>query len=82
MMYDDQIEKLQAVLIDDEACRFNFASFEAIPLPLDPEVRIKGIIPESASLFKVSPDSENTLWLNLRIMLEISCYICCLQLLA
>jgi len=51
---DLQIEKLQAILSDEEACKFNFASFEAIPLPLDPEVRIKGIIPESASLFKVS----------------------------
>jgi len=49
-----QIEKLQAVLSDEEACKFNFASFDAIPLPLDPEVRIRGIIPETASLFKVS----------------------------
>jgi len=52
-----QIEKLQAVLGDEEVCRFNFASFEAIPLPLDPEVRIRGIIPESASLFKVSSET-------------------------
>jgi len=54
VMSDAQIEKLQAALIDEEACKFNFASFEAIPLPLDPEVRIKGIIPETASLFKVT----------------------------
>jgi len=54
MISDVQIEKLQAVLSDEEPCRFNFASFDAIPLPLDPEVRIKGIIPDSASLFKVT----------------------------
>ena len=48
-----QIEKLQAALSDEETFRFNFASFDTIPLPLDPEVRIKGIIPETASLFKV-----------------------------
>jgi len=53
-MIDVQIEKLQAALNDDECCKFNFASFETIPLPLDPEVRIKGIIPETASLFKVT----------------------------
>jgi len=50
-----QIEKLQAVLSDEEVFGFNFSSFKPIPLPLDPEVHIKGIIPESASLFKVSP---------------------------
>ena len=49
-----QIEKLQAVLCDEEACKFNFAAFDTISLPLDPEVRIKGIIPETASLFKVT----------------------------
>ena len=54
LMIDVQIEKLQAALNDDEACRFNFASFEPIPLPLDPEVVIRGIVPENASLFKVS----------------------------
>ena len=53
-MTDVQIEKLQLVLSDEEVCKFNFASFQAFPLPLDPEVRIKGIVPESASLFKVS----------------------------
>jgi len=42
------------VLSEDEAGKFNFASFEPFPLLLDPEVRIKGIIPETASLFKVS----------------------------
>ena len=59
-MTDVQIEKLQAALSDDEACRFNFASFEPIPLPLDPEVQIRGIVPENASLFKVSEGSKDS----------------------
>jgi len=45
-------ERLQALLADPEAFKINFASFEPLPFPLDPEVQIKGIIPEKASLFK------------------------------
>jgi phosphatidylinositol 3-kinase len=47
-----KIEKLQAALSDPDMFKFNFARFEPIPLPLDPEVRIKGIHAESAILFK------------------------------
>ncbi|PNF20743.1 Phosphatidylinositol 3-kinase catalytic subunit type 3 [Cryptotermes secundus] len=45
-------ERLQALLGDPEAFKINFASFEPLPFPLDPEVHIKGIIPEKATLFK------------------------------
>lgn len=45
-------ERLQALLADPEAFKINFASFEPLPFPLDPEVHIKGIIPEKATLFK------------------------------
>jgi len=41
-----QTERLQALLADPEAFKINFASFEPLPFPLDPEVQIKGIIPE------------------------------------
>jgi phosphatidylinositol 3-kinase len=47
-----KIEKLQSVLSDAETLKFNFSSFDSIPLPLDPDIRIKGIIPGSATLFK------------------------------
>ena len=48
-----QIEKLQQLLQDPEACKINFSAFEALPLPLDPEVKVHGIIPNVAMLFKV-----------------------------
>ncbi|XP_064607919.1 phosphatidylinositol 3-kinase catalytic subunit type 3-like [Liolophura sinensis] len=46
-----KIERLQALLTDPEACKTNFASFEPLPLPLDPEIIVKGVVPEKASLF-------------------------------
>lgn len=49
-----KIERLQALLTDPEACKTNFASFEPLPLPLDPEIIVKGVVPEKASLFNVS----------------------------
>lgn len=45
-------EKLQQLLSDPTAFKFNFSNFEPIPFPLDPDITIKGIIPEKASLFK------------------------------
>ncbi|KAK9745841.1 Phosphatidylinositol 3- and 4-kinase [Popillia japonica] len=45
-------EKLQQLLADPDTHKFNFANFEPFPFPLDPEVQIKGIVPEKASLFK------------------------------
>nr|CAD7591205.1 unnamed protein product [Timema genevievae] len=45
-------ERLQALLADPEAFKMNFASFEPMPFPLDPDVHIKGIIPDKATLFK------------------------------
>lgn len=43
-------EKLQALLGDNE--KMNLADMEPIPLPLEPQVKIKGIFPETATLFK------------------------------
>ncbi|XP_066993314.2 phosphatidylinositol 3-kinase catalytic subunit type 3 isoform X2 [Anabrus simplex] len=45
-------DRLQALLADPEAFKINFASFEPLPFPLDPDVQIKGIVPEKATLFK------------------------------
>lgn len=45
-------EKLRQLLADADGFKFNFANFEPIPFPLDPEVTIKGIVSEKASLFK------------------------------
>lgn len=45
-------EKLQQLLADSDAFKFNFSKFDPIPFPLDPEVTINGIVPEKASLFK------------------------------
>ncbi|XP_013404834.1 phosphatidylinositol 3-kinase catalytic subunit type 3 [Lingula anatina] len=47
-----KIEKLQALLTDHETFKFNFAGFDPIPLPLDPEVKIKALLPDKATLFK------------------------------
>uniref|UniRef100_A0A8C6Z2X2 Phosphatidylinositol 3-kinase catalytic subunit type 3 n=1 Tax=Nothoprocta perdicaria TaxID=30464 RepID=A0A8C6Z2X2_NOTPE len=43
-------ERLQALLADNE--KMNLSDMELIPLPLEPQVKIKGIIPEKATLFK------------------------------
>ncbi|XP_044740515.1 phosphatidylinositol 3-kinase catalytic subunit type 3 isoform X7 [Chrysoperla carnea] len=45
-------ERLQQLLADTETFKYNFVNFDPIPFPLDPDVHIKGIIPEKASLFK------------------------------
>lgn len=45
-------EKFQQLLGDGDAFRINFSHFDAIPLPLDPEVCIRGIVPTKVSLFK------------------------------
>uniref|UniRef100_A0A673JEV0 Phosphatidylinositol 3-kinase catalytic subunit type 3 n=1 Tax=Sinocyclocheilus rhinocerous TaxID=307959 RepID=A0A673JEV0_9TELE len=44
-------ERLQGLLADNE--KVNLSEIEPIPLPLEPQIRIKGIIPETATLFKV-----------------------------
>ena len=33
--------------------KMNLSDMEVIPLPLEPQVKIRGIIPETATLFKV-----------------------------
>lgn len=45
-------ERLQKLLADAEAFKFNFSNFEPIPFPLDPNIYIKGIVAKKASLFK------------------------------
>lgn len=47
-----KIELLQSLLKDQDAFKFNFAHFDPLPLPLDPNVRIIGVVPEKAILFK------------------------------
>ncbi|KAB0802749.1 hypothetical protein PPYR_04935 [Photinus pyralis] len=47
-----KIEKLQQLLSDPDVFKWNFKNFEPLPLPLDPEIQIKGIISERANLFK------------------------------
>lgn len=49
-----QTERLQALLADNE--KVNLSEIEPIPLPLEPQIRIRGIVPETATLFKVHKD--------------------------
>ena len=39
---------------DDSPVKFNFLHFDPIPLPLDPEIKIRRIIPEKLKIFKVN----------------------------
>uniref|UniRef100_A0A8C4GNG8 Phosphatidylinositol 3-kinase catalytic subunit type 3 n=1 Tax=Dicentrarchus labrax TaxID=13489 RepID=A0A8C4GNG8_DICLA len=43
-------ERLQALLADNE--KVNLSEIEPIPLPLEPQIRIRGIVPDTATLFK------------------------------
>uniref|UniRef100_A0A3Q3E069 Phosphatidylinositol 3-kinase catalytic subunit type 3 n=1 Tax=Labrus bergylta TaxID=56723 RepID=A0A3Q3E069_9LABR len=43
-------ERLQSLLADNE--KVNLSEIEPIPLPLEPQIRIRGIVPETATLFK------------------------------
>ncbi|CAF1302350.1 unnamed protein product [Adineta steineri] len=47
-------DKLRSLLLagDDSPVKFNFLNFEPIPLPLDPEIKIRRIIPEKIRIFK------------------------------
>lgn len=45
-------EKFQQLLGDGDSFRINFSNFDAIPLPLDPEIIVRGIVPMKVSLFK------------------------------
>lgn len=45
-------EKFQQLLGDSDAFRINFSNFDQFPLPLDPSVIIRGIVPMKVSLFK------------------------------
>ncbi|KAE8745182.1 Phosphatidylinositol 3-kinase catalytic subunit type 3 [Frankliniella occidentalis] len=47
-----KIERLQALFVDAEAFMINFSNFEPLPFPLNPDIHIKGIVAESATLFK------------------------------
>ncbi|KAG1669855.1 Phosphatidylinositol 3-kinase catalytic subunit type 3 [Nymphon striatum] len=48
-----KIEKLTALLAADmDSNKVNFVNFEPLPLPLDPDVKIKGVVLEKVNLFK------------------------------
>lgn len=47
-----KIEVLRSLLQESESFKINFKSFDVLPLPLDPKVKVTGIIPETATLFK------------------------------
>ncbi|CAB3384337.1 Hypothetical predicted protein [Cloeon dipterum] len=47
-----KIERLQSMLANPDAFNYNFADFKPFPFPLDPDVVIKGIVPEKTTLFK------------------------------
>nr|CAB3264878.1 phosphatidylinositol 3-kinase catalytic subunit type 3-like [Phallusia mammillata] len=49
-----KIEKLRALLSQESETMkgFNFSTFDPIPLPLDPMIKVKGIVAEQASLYK------------------------------
>ena len=51
-----KIEKLQSLLASEkhESNEMNFVQFDALQLPLDPDVKICGVIPSQAILFKSS----------------------------
>ena len=46
----EKTKKLQSLLSENEP--YNFKSFDSLPLPLDPSVKITGVVPEKAMLFK------------------------------
>lgn len=46
-----QTDRLQALLADND--KVYLSDIEPIPLPLEPQIRIRGIVPETATLFKV-----------------------------
>ncbi|XP_039299622.1 phosphatidylinositol 3-kinase catalytic subunit type 3 isoform X1 [Nilaparvata lugens] len=47
-----KMDKLKFLLADTETFKMNFTNFEPLPFPLDPSIKITGIIPEKATLFK------------------------------
>ena len=49
-----KIKKMQQMLMDQEQFKFDFSSFEPLPLPTDPSINISGIEASEAHLFKSS----------------------------
>lgn len=47
-----KIERLQALLASTEFSKQMLSNFDPIPLPIQPEIKINGLIPEKASIFK------------------------------
>ncbi|PIK59455.1 phosphatidylinositol 3-kinase catalytic subunit type 3, partial [Apostichopus japonicus] len=47
-----KIERLQALLASTEFSKQMLSNFDPIPLPIQPEIRITGLIAEKASIFK------------------------------
>lgn len=56
-----QEEKLRSLLLagDESPVKFNFLNFDPIPLPLDPEIKIRRINPDKIKIFKVILPYEN-----------------------
>lgn len=54
-----QTERLQALLADND--KVYLSDIEPIPLPLEPQIRIRGIVPETATLFKVQDHIKESL---------------------
>lgn len=53
-IHDQQNERLQTLLHDTDIVTSSNVNFEPIPLPLDPTVMVKSIIPDKSSVFSVS----------------------------
>jgi phosphatidylinositol 3-kinase len=47
-----KIERLQNLLSDADTFKINFTTFDPLPLPLDPDIKITGVMPSKATLFK------------------------------
>lgn len=48
----EKIKKLQSLLRENDGNSMCLLNFDPIPLPLDPDIVVKGIVPESATIFK------------------------------
>jgi hypothetical protein len=58
---------------DDSPVKFNFLNFDPIPLLLDPEVKIRGIIPDKIKVFKVMILFKN--FFSINFVLRVQNYL-------
>ncbi|XP_055620148.1 phosphatidylinositol 3-kinase catalytic subunit type 3 [Toxorhynchites rutilus septentrionalis] len=47
-----KMEKFQQLLTDGDMLKMHFTKFDPLPFPLDPNICIRGIVPEKVTLFK------------------------------